>query len=165
MDPEPVEIDDAAETEPPGALELLPILPIVLVVGWVVRSYELFPWVSAGTALAIAVGGAALIGLPALFWALDHGHRGFIALTLLGTFVGITPLVVIVSSAAFGLLLRVGAERTMETLQRGAPIPGMGVMPWITFARAEIPAAAIGAISAMIYWLLSVVLRKRVGVR
>jgi hypothetical protein len=166
MDTDPAAHQDAAKAPPqPGARELLPILPIVFVVAWVVRSYELYPWVSTQAALAIAMAGATLIGLPALFWALDHGHRGCVPLVVLGTLVGVMPLVMIVSSAALGLTVRAGPERTIEMLQRGAPIPGMGTMPWITFARAEVPAAAIGAISAAIYWLVVVVATRKVGQR
>ena len=145
----------------PGALELLPLLPIVLVVAWTVRTFELLPWVSTGAALAISMAGAALIGLPALFWALDHGRRGLIPLTLIGTLAGLTPLLVILASAVLGLLVRVGFECTLHTLQLGAPMPAMGVMPWWTFVRAELPAAAIGAISAATYWLISAIVGSR----
>jgi len=158
MDTDSVE-NDVLEQRQPGALELLPLLPIVFVVAWVVRSYELYPWVSTPTALAISIAGAALLGLPALFWALDHGRRGCATLVCLGALVGVMPLAIIVTSGALGLIFRVGPERTMEILQRGAPIPGMGAMPWMTFARAELPAATIGAISAAIYWLALVVAR------
>jgi len=168
MDTDSVEDHSPLDDRQPGALELMPILPIVLVVAWGVRSYELYPWVSTRTALAISVAGAAVIGLPALFWALDHGRRGFATLVVLGVLVGVMPLVIIVSSGALGLTFRVGPERTIELLQRGAPIPGMGAMPWVTFARAEAPAAAIGALSAAVYWgilsLSGAARRKNTGV-
>ena len=105
-------------------------------------------------ALAISLTGAGLIGLPALFWALDHGHRRFAGLLGLGLLTGLTPLVVIVLSALIGLTARGGPERALNILEAGAPIPGMGVMSWLTFGQAELWAAAIGAASATIYWLV-----------
>lgn len=166
MDTEREAPERAEDDEPrhPGALELLPILPIVALVAWSVRSYELYPWVSTGAAVGIAVASAALLGLPALFWALDHGYGGLVPLTLLGAIAGVLPLGLVVCSAVAGLMVRVGIERALDVLQRGAPIPGMGTMPWVTFARVEIPAAAIGAISAVVYWVISRAIA-RVGVK
>jgi hypothetical protein len=146
---------------PPGAPQLLPLFPIVLVVAWAVRSFEEYPWVATRTAVAIALGAAGLIGIPALHWALDTGRRTLTTLLLLGTVVGAMPLLLMLLSGVIGRLARGGVPHAWRVLEGGAPIPGAGLMPWMTFARAEVPAAAIGALSAAVYWLLFIAPRGR----
>jgi hypothetical protein len=148
-----ISLSEAEDSRPPGAGELLPLLAIVGVVAWVIRSFEPSPWVSTRIGTAISIAGAGLIGLPALFWALDHGHRRLVALLALGVTAGLTPLLLVVLSGAAGLIVRAGPGAAVRILYAGAPIPGMGVMPWRAFARAEAGAAAIGAVSAAIYWM------------
>jgi hypothetical protein len=145
---------DASSNRPPGARELLPLLPIVLAVSWFVRGFVLYPWVTTRTAVVIAVASAGLIGLPALFWALDHGHRRFATLLALGTAVGLMPLFIIMMSGVVGVTARTGVDNIMLLLEKGVPIPGLGVMPWRTFLRGELFAAATGALSAAVYWIV-----------
>jgi hypothetical protein len=152
-----IDTRDERGDRPPGARELLPILPIVPVVTWVARSFAEYPWVTTRAAVAISMTGAALIGLPALFWALDHGYRRLAPLLLIGALVGLMPIVVIVLSAMLGVTVRGGFETALQMIERGAPMPGTGIMPWPTVLRAEGAAAAIGATSAAVYWLLVLV--------
>jgi hypothetical protein len=144
-----------AADPPPGARDLLPILPIAALVAWLVRVFETDPWVSAGTWVGIAVASAGLIGLPALFWALDHGRCRLTTLIPIGVLAGVLPLVIISASGTAGLAVRGGFDVVSNALERGAPIPGMGVMPWLPFLRTELLAAAVGAASAGVYWLMA----------
>ena len=144
------------ERPTPGARDLLPILPIAAGVAWVVRWLEPDPWVGTWTWVGIAVAGAALIGLPALFWALDHGRSRLWPLASLGAVAGFLPLVVISVSGMVGLLARGGPAPLAYAIERGAPIPGMGVMVWRVFLGTELLAALVGAASACVYWLIFV---------
>jgi hypothetical protein len=143
-----------ADPSPPTARDLLPILPTVGLVAWFVRLFEADPWVSTGTWVGIAVASAGLIGLPALFWALDHGRRQLTTLIPLGVLAGVLPLVIISGSGMTGLAVRGGLDAVSYALERGAPIPGTGVMPWLMFLRTEVLAATVGAASAAVYWLV-----------
>ena len=138
---------------PPTARHLLPLIPIVLVVAWVVRSFEPDPWVSTRTAVAIAVASAGLIGLPAAHWALASGRHRASWLIAMGAVVGLMPEFLILCAALLRLLLRPGVARTMDVLEGGAPFPAIGVMSWPMFARAQLSAAIIGALSGLLYWL------------
>jgi hypothetical protein len=157
MDADP-QVADAAR--PPGARDLLPLLPIVLLVAWTVRWFEREPWVSTRTAVLIAVASGGLIGLPVIFWMLDHGRRRLAAFTAIGAAAGLIPLGLIVVAAVMGLLVRIGPEGTGEMLARGAPMPGMGLMAWPTFGRAELSAMLTGALSGAIYWALMIARRR-----
>lgn len=137
----------------PTARHLLPLLPIVLVVAWVVRSFEVDPWVSTRTAVGIAVAAAGLVGLPTAHWALSSGRYGAGWLIPLGAMVGLMPQFLILCPAILRLLVRLGVEQTLDVLEDGAPFPAMGVMAWPTFARAQLSAAGIGAWSGLVYWL------------
>jgi hypothetical protein len=139
----------------PPARGILPIVPIVALVAWSVRFLETDPWIETRTWVAIAVAAALLIGSPALFWALDHGRDRLTTLIPLGAVAGMLPLLLISSSGAIGLTVRGGFETVAYALERGVPIPGMGVMPWPSFARTEALAALVGASSAIVYGLIA----------
>jgi hypothetical protein len=151
-----MEIDSAATDvgRAPGARELLPILPIAAAVAWIARAFVASPWVSTTTALMIALAGAGLIGLPALFWTLDHGRRRIVPILLVGAVAGAAPLVLIVLSAVMGLTVRHGVDMVRGVLATGVPFPLVGVMRWPTFARAELQAVLIGVATGAIHWAL-----------
>ncbi len=138
----------------PTARDIVPIVPIVALVAWAVRLFESDPWIATRTWVAIAVAAAALIGMPALFWALDHGRDRLTILIPLGAIAGVLPLLLISASGAVGLTVRGGLDAVSYALERGAPIPGMGVLPWPAFAGTQTLAAVVGASSAAVYGLI-----------
>lgn len=140
---------------PPRALDLLPILIVALVLAplawWLTRSTVTWP-----VFIGFAVASAGLLGLPMLFWALDHRWTRLTSFVLLGACAGAMPMVAVLASGVLGRLMRGGVSYVERVLSRGAPIPMAGLLTWPEFARAEIQGVIFGAVCAAIYWRLIV---------
>jgi hypothetical protein len=104
----------------------------------------------------MAAAAAALLGLPALFWALDHGRTGLETLATLGALAGAVPLVLALASGALGVGARYGPHVLLAVLRHGAPLPAFGAPSWREFAIDELTSSAIGGASGALYWLLFV---------
>jgi len=125
---------------------------IALVVNWAAGPgpFGLSLWIVAGAAAAAAV----VIGMPLLFFALEHDRDGFVALMVLGLIGGaLAPLLVLLSGIV-GVLLRTSVSYLRFTLADGASIPGYGQLAWPRFfglvARAGIVGAVTGALCAIV---------------
>jgi hypothetical protein len=137
----------------PAAAEVTALLAIVSGVAAVMRPLAqvrlLDPWAS-----ALAVGfAAAVIGVPVLVFALEHGRTRVGGLVLLGGIAGALPPVLLLCSGALGLYSRHGASYVRGVLEHGASIPAYGLLNWHGFARLEGRSVLIGITSAVIFWL------------
>jgi hypothetical protein len=148
--------DEHEDAEPPNALRILPILVIVLAVSWVSRALGGAIRVDWTTWTMFVLAGAGLLGMPALFWALDHRKTKVWQLALLGAVIGIVPMIAVLASGVLGRFARGGWPYTRMMLERGATIPTYGFLSWPMFVRIEIFAALVGAASAAIYWVVFV---------
>jgi hypothetical protein len=146
----------------PRLRQLLPILLIAPYVAfcacWIADDEPINTVVT----VAISAVAAALLGLPALFWARDRGRAGVGTLMALGAAAGVLPLLLALASGALGLGARHGVHALLFVLREGAPLPAFGVPSWRRFAAIELTASAIGAASGALYWLLFLKLARRV---
>lgn len=137
------------------------VLPIILIVGVVTAASRLVqaPLVGMSASLGLAAASAALMGVPVLFWALDHGRTRLEPLVALGGVTGALPLLLVLASGILGRLRVGGVPWVREVLGRGVPIPFVGLTPWSTFLGHEAGAILIGAASGAIYWIVFVKIR------
>ena len=149
--------EDIAEPEaprPPGARQLLPLLliapAITAPVWWIDRT----PLVGFWAALATASAAAGVLGIPVLYWALDHGRTSARWLGPLGAMAASVFPVLLLASGTAGQLLLGGRRYMLRVLRRGAPIPGVGQIHWSTFAEFAITVVLIGAACGVVYALL-----------
>jgi hypothetical protein len=147
---------DALELDAPAPRlrQLLPVLLIApyvaLCVCWITND-ELPVTIATVVIAAVA---AALLGLPALFWALDHGRAGLGTLLALGALAGAVPLLLALVSGALGVGARYGMHALLAVLRDGAPLPAFGAPRWSRFAVSELEGVVIGAASGALYWLV-----------
>ncbi|HKW01366.1 MAG TPA: hypothetical protein VJN96_16195 [Vicinamibacterales bacterium] len=131
------------------AVGLLTVVPIVAILG--LRALGLAHaagdlWMVAGLALA----SAALVGLPALRWAIERERTGLVHLAVIGAVVGIVPPVLMLLSGTIGQLSLGGGDYTRWVLSHGPSLPWFGVMRWSSYSVLVGECAGIGAISGSI---------------
>jgi len=142
------------DDRPPRATSILPLLVIVPAAAGLSR------WLGGGllvdwtTWTALVLAGAGVIGMPALFWSLDHRRTRVHQLATVGGIAGMVPLLTALASGILGRFARGGWPYAERMLAHGAPIPTVGLMPWLTFLQCALEGAVIGALSASIYWAL-----------
>jgi len=112
------------------------------------------PIVGFWTALMTASAVAGVLGIPVLYWALDHGRTNARWLGSLGALAAVVfPLALLVSGTT-GQLMLGGRRYMMRVLRRGAPIPGAGQIPWSAYAELVLTVVVIGAACGVVYALL-----------
>jgi hypothetical protein len=153
---DPRDAPGAADAPAPRPRQLLPILLIAPYVAFCACWIADDDPVNTVVTVAMAAAAAALLGLPALFWALDHGRTGLGTLATLGALAGAVPLVLALASGALGVGARYGPHVLLAVLRHGAPWPAFGAPSWHEFAIDELTSSAIGAASGALYWLLFV---------
>lgn len=139
------------------AVGLLTIVPIVAIV--VLRAFGLAPaaadfWMVVGVALA----SAALVGLPAVRWAIEHERTRLLQLAVIGAVAGVVPPVLMLVSGTIGQLAHGGSDYTRWVLSHGPSLPWYGVMRWSGFGALTAECAATGAVSGA---LMTTFLRRR----
>ena len=147
-------VDQEREDYSPHARDVLPVLPIVPFVAWLVQAGRSAPFLDWATWIVFVSGSAALIGLPALFWSLDHRRVRLHQLATVGAIGGAVPMLMGLASGAMGQAARIGWRHVGTMLASGAPIPIAGFMPWPAFVRCVIEGMVIGSVSGLAYRLL-----------
>ena len=128
-----------------------------------------------GTALAVRWGGGARIvgdawitavaagvtglvfGLPIVAFTLERGRTSAAWLTGLGAVAGALPLALLGLSGMMGLRFRAGDwERVTWALERGMPLPGVGILYWPRYLRLEVQTVLIGLACGLMFWLLMI---------
>jgi hypothetical protein len=144
-------------TAPPAAASrILPLLVIVPVVGAAVRFGRPHYLETELASAALTLLCAGVLGLPALFWALDHGRMRVGFLTALGVVTGALAPTAVLLTGMVGQLQYGGPAYLRRVLSRGATLPWYGMLPWPKFAGLAAAAAIAGGVSAAVYWLLFV---------
>jgi hypothetical protein len=147
--------DIAEDEKPPHLLQVIPIVAIVLAVAALARVVFGDQRVEWGTWTIFVASSAALLGLPALFWALDFRKTRLWQLIVLGAVMAAVPMAALAASGVIGRLARWGWDQTGVILVRnGAPIPIYGYMSWPYLAEIEAQATLVGAASGCVYWAL-----------
>ncbi|MGE5835942.1 MAG: hypothetical protein ACM4AI_15785 [Acidobacteriota bacterium] len=148
----------------PTAARLLPLLVIVPLACAVVRWGRPHYLETEIAAVAVTLLCAVVFGLPALFWALDHGRTRFAQLSALGVIAGLLSPVAILAVGLLGQLQYGGAAYMRRVINHGATLPWYGMLPWRQFAGLAAASAIAGAVSAAVYWLLLVRSKRSPGV-
>jgi hypothetical protein len=139
---------------PPGARQLLPLLLIAPAVTAPVWWLDRTPLVGFWTAIIAASAAGGVLGIPVLYWALDHGRTGARWLAPLGALAASLFPVVLLAGGVAGQA-RIGSWRYLRrVLRRGAPLPGTGQIPWSTYAELVVMCIVIGAACGIVYALL-----------
>lgn len=150
--------DDSAsppdEHRPPRARDLLPLLLIAPAITAPVWWMDRTPIVGFWTALMTASAAGGVLGIPVLYWALDHGRTSAHWLGPLGALAAMVFPVALLASGAAGQLLLGGRRYLIRVLRRSAPIPGAGQIPWSAYAELVVTAVVIGAACGVVYALL-----------
>ena len=128
---------------------LLTVVPIVAILA--MRAFGAAPaaddlWLVAG----FAVVSAALVGLPALRWAMEHGRTRLAQLAILGALAGLLPPLLMLASGAVGQMAHGGADYARWVFSHGPSLPWYGVMRWSSFWALLGECATIGAVSGAI---------------
>jgi hypothetical protein len=128
------------------AIGLLTVVPIVSVLA--MRAFGLASsaddlWAVAGLAFA----SAALLGLPALRWAIEHGRTRLVPLAVTGAVAGLVAPLLMLVSGAIGQLAHGGSDYARWVFSHGPSLPWYGVMRWSRFYALVGECAAIGAVS------------------
>ena len=128
---------------------LLTVVPIVAIL--TMRALGLAPaggdvWMVTGLSLA----SAALVGLPALRWAIEHGRTRFVQLAVIGAVAGVVPPLLALVSGVIGQAAHGGTDYARWVFSHGPSLPWYGVMRWSSFAVLVAECAGIGALSGSI---------------
>lgn len=128
---------------------LLTVVPIVAILA--MRLFGLAPaaddlWTVAGLAIA----SAALVGLPALRWAIEHHRTKIVHLAVIGAVAGVVPPLLMLASGAVGQIGHGGTDYARWVFSHGPSLPWYGVMRWSSFYALVGECAAIGAVSGAI---------------
>jgi len=154
-------VEPAGVGEPRRPSQALIVVPIVLAVTGAARWLDPGSYLPAALVYAVAVGGAALIGVPLLVWDFERGSTGLARLLALGALAGSVPPVLGLLSGILGLAVqRLPLAAIKWFLLERAPIPIAGPLRWSGFAIACGESAAVGALSAALFWV-AVVRRHR----
>ena len=148
----------------PAASRILPILVIVPVVVIAIRFSRPHYLETPATSIGFSVLCAGVLGLPALFWALDHARTGPGSLVTLGALAGLLAPLGVLAAGVLGQLQYGGLAYLGRTLDHGATVPWYGMLLWPQFAGRAAASAIAGAASAAVYWLLFVHRRRSIGV-
>ena len=144
----------AAEPIAPTASRLLPLLVIAPVVAAAVRwgrPHYLETPVSAAALTLLCV---VVFGLPALFWALDHGRIRLIHLATLGAGAGLLAPCAILAAGILGQFTYGDWSYVRRALDHGATLPWYGLLRWTAFGGLAAASAITGAVSGIVYWLV-----------
>ena len=130
-------------------IALLTVVPIIAILA--VRLFGLAPsaddlWSVAG----FAVASAALIGLPALRWAMEHGRTRVVHLGVIGALAGVVAPLIVLVSGIVGQAAHGGIDYTRWVLAHGASVPWYGSMRWSRFCALVGECGAIGAVSGAV---------------
>jgi hypothetical protein len=152
-------------TAPPAAASrILPLLVIVPVVAAAVRFGQPHYLETELASAALALLCASVLGLPALFWALDRGRTRLVFLTVLGVVTGVLAPVAVLVTGMVGQLQYGGLAYLRRVLTRGATLPWYGMLVWPRFAGLVAASAIVGGVSGAVYWLLFVHRRPSLGI-
>lgn len=144
-------------TAPPAAASrLLPLLVIVPAVAAAVRLGRPHYLETELGSAALTLLCAGVLGLPALFWALDHGRTRLAVLSVLGVVAGVLAPVAVLLTGMVGQLQYGGLAYLRRVLSRGATLPWYGMLVWPKFGGLVAAAAIVGAVSGAVYWALFV---------
>jgi hypothetical protein len=141
---------------PAAASRILPLLVIVPVVAAAVRVGRTHYLETELASVAMTLLCAGVLGLPALFWALDNGRTRLASLVPLGVIAGVLAPIALLVTGTLGQLQYGGFGYVRRVLTRGATLPWYGMAPWPQFAGLVAAAAITGGLSAAVYWLLFV---------
>ena len=141
---------DAPVPRPVDALVVVPIVAAVATIAWFAGRQ---PMIEVTSWFALAIGVAAVVGVPCAMWTLEHGWTRARAFVTLGAAAGALPPVVLLLSASIGLLARYGWDYVVWALARRASLPGIGSVRWLDFAAILFESVAIGAASGMLFWV------------
>lgn len=145
-------MSNADDTKPVRPGEVLSVLIIAPVVAWVWVWFAAPVRFSTATLVGIALGGAAVFGVPAWFWAADHHWTRLRDRLVLSGSAGLGPPIMVLLGATVGLAWRHGLADVQQLFAEGAPIPGYGLLPWSVFAAFSAQCCGVGAISGAIQW-------------
>jgi len=112
------------------------------------------PIVGFWTALIAASAAGGVLGIPVLYWALDHGRATVRWLAPLGALAASFFPVVLLAGGIAGQARLGGGRYLRAVLRRGAPLPGAGQVFWSTYVELVITTVAIGAVCGVVYALL-----------
>ena len=138
----------------PTASRLLPLLVIAPVVAAAVRWGRPQYLETLVSAAALTLLCAVVFGLPALFWALDHGRVRPIHLATLGAVAGLLAPCAILAAGILGQFTYGDWSYVRRALDHGATLPWYGLLRWTAFGGLAAASAITGAVSAIVYWLV-----------
>lgn len=147
---------DATTSLAPTPARMLPVLVIVPAVAAAIRLGRPHYLETQVTAVGFTLLCAVVLGLPALFWALDHGRVRLGSLVALGACAGVMAPIVLVLTGAVGQLQYGGLNYLGFIFKRGAPVPWVGTLAWPKFTGLALASVIAGAVSGVVYWLLIV---------
>jgi hypothetical protein len=140
----------------PGAAEILPIFPMATALAgpWHLLSGP--PRVDWAIWLAFVLAGAAVFGVPMLFWCLDHGRTRLRWLSTLGAIAGSLSMSAVLAIGLLSCLLQGGRRYTEIALEQGAPLAMAGIVPWSAFITDLLQAVLVGGLTGLSYWVVFV---------
>jgi hypothetical protein len=134
------------------AIAWLGLVPLVtLAVVWATGPSRSGP--DLRTIAAFALGCGAVIGLPVLHWAVEHGRTRAWHLMLLGGFAGVLPPVLLIASGALGLAAKGGMDYVRWVFAHGPSIPWYGLLRWSEFYVLVGKCVFVGATSGAVVTL------------
>jgi hypothetical protein len=140
----------------PTAARLLPVLLIVPIVSVALRWGRPHYLEDVSSAVAFTLLCAGVLGLPALFWALDHGRTSLASLITLGFVTGFLATIVVLATGLLGQLQYGGLRYMRRVVAHGATLPWYGMLAWTPFAGLAGACAIAGGVSGAVYWVLFV---------
>lgn len=133
---------------------ILPLLVIVPIVAAAVRWGRPHYLDSSVSALVFSLLCAGVLGLPALYWALDHESTAPAFVAALGAAAGSLAPFAVLAAGLLGQLQHGGATYMRRVIEHGATLPWYGMVPWMRFAGLVASSAIVGGVSAGVYWAL-----------
>ncbi|HYN07622.1 MAG TPA: hypothetical protein VES67_09550 [Vicinamibacterales bacterium] len=125
----------------PRATQVLALLPITAAVAACVM-LGMHPYAAVIAAMVGSICAAAA-GVPALFWALEHGRTRFVELVVVGAIAGAVPVALFLGvSMSWRVLF---ADRAMPPVTVFRSLAGAGMLFGVP--------ALIGALAGVIFWL------------
>ena len=144
---------------------MLPVLVIVPAVAAAIRLGRPHYLETHTTAIGFTFLCALVLGLPALFWALDHGRVQVRFLIALGALAGLMAPAALVVTGVLGLLRYGDLSYVKSVFLWGAPVPWVGTLAWTKFTGLALASLIAGAASGVVYWLLIVDRRRSPALR
>jgi hypothetical protein len=145
-------------TEPlaPTPGRLLPVLVVVPAVAAAVRLGRPHYLESTTVAIGFILLCAVVLGLPALFWALDHRRVRIGYLIALGACAGLMAPLALLVTGVLGQLQYGDVSYVGSVFRWGAPVPWVGTVAWPDFTGLAAASAITGGVSGVVYWLVVV---------